>query len=125
MYPIHTDSRNTASAVSVRIDHLALMMTGRTERRYNMKHNYVVIGATWRDSVNGNTYCNAKMIRACEGFNGNEYSCQKYIGFQYGYGNHYFDQAVKYIESTDPDHGEIINGGCFEVGKRDLRNNRF
>lgn len=80
--------------------------------------DYVVIGAKWFDSTNGNTYCNAKVINTYTGR-------VQYIGYQYGYDNHYFDQALELIKRTDPDYGYVTNGGCFNISKAKLKNNDF
>lgn len=81
--------------------------------------DFVVIGAKWFDKVNGNTYCNAKVIDT----NGVVF----YIGFQYGYGRHYFDEALKRIREKYPneDIKGAIDGGCFYIKQRDLKNNNF
>lgn len=91
----------------------------------NMKNNYVVIGATWRDKVNGNTYFNSKIIVITSFEDGHEEYSVSYLGFQYGYGNAYFSKAVEKIKSLDPYCGEIIDGGSFSMKKRDLKNNWF
>lgn len=83
-----------------------------------MRHTYVVIGAKWFDKANGNTYCNAKVI---DTFTNDIF----YIGFQYGYGDHWFDKALEFIVDTDPAYGKVIKGGCFNIGYRDLKANRF
>lgn len=91
----------------------------------NMKNNYVVIGATWRDKVNGNTYCNAKIICITSFDNGSEEHSTSYLGYQYGYGNFYFSKSVEKIKLLDPNCGEIIDGGCFAISKRELKNDWF
>lgn len=85
-----------------------------------MEREFFVIGAKWFDKVNGNTYCNAKVYDAFS----NTYF---YIGFQYGYGDQYFEEALKEIRKRYPNK-EIkgaVNAGCFYIKYRDLKNNNF
>jgi len=83
-----------------------------------MVKNYVVIGAKWFDKVNGNTYCNAKVIETST-------NTWFYIGYQYGYGKQYFCEALKKIREKDPECKGAIDGGCFYIKKADLKNDNF
>lgn len=82
-----------------------------------MKKQYFVVGAKWFDKVNGNTYCNAKIIDT----NGVVF----YIGYQYGYGSFYLQEAIKKVKEKDPDAIGVTDCGCFYIKKRDLQNNNF
>lgn len=85
-----------------------------------MKKTFVVIGATWFDKVNGNTYCNAKIIDTATGD-------EMFTGFGYGYDRMYFHRAQDLLKSLGEDLEEItiLDGGCFKMSKSDLRNNNF
>lgn len=82
-----------------------------------MKKKYYCIGRKWFDKVNGNTYNNAKVVDE----NGETVF---YIGFGYGYGNHYFYRAKQKLEEIDP-NGELIDLGASNDLKRVLKNNLF
>lgn len=80
---------------------------------------YFVLGAKWRDRINGNTYCNAKIYDA----NGSKIG---YIGFAYGYDDHYMDIAYRWIAENAPKApSKTIDLGCLEVTKKALKNNLF
>lgn len=75
------------------------------------KKTFVVIGAKWFDSVNGNTYHNAKIIDA-------ETQKTYYCGYQYGYGSQYLTSAKEYIESMLKETEYIlIDAGAFYIKK--------
>jgi len=57
------------------------------------KKTYFCIGKKWWDKINGNTYCNAKVI------DGNGKTLF-YIGFQYGYGSYYYSESKKQLQNT-------------------------
>ena len=73
----------------------------------------IAIGAKWHDKVNGNTYHNCKVI---DGLTGEI----AYIGFQYGYGKSYLDDARKAFPNET-----IIDGGEFYLTKANCQNGRF
>lgn len=83
----------------------------------NNGKTYFVIGAKWFDKVNGNTYCNAKIIDA----EGNRFYC----GYSYGYGDYYLHHAKSYIKNNLADDFNIINCGCFYIKHKDIKNDNF
>lgn len=80
---------------------------------------FVIIGAKWFDSVNGNTYHNAKIIDPTS-------NKIYYCGFQYGYGSQYLTSAKEYIENTLKIKSfSVIDGGCFQMKKANVKNGWF
>lgn len=79
---------------------------------------YLILGAKWHDRVNGNTYCNARVI------NGSTGETEFYIGYQYGYGGQYAHEARKMIAERFGDC-KTVDLGCFYIKKTDLKNNNF
>ena len=75
------------------------------------------IGAKWRDKVNGNTYCNTKVI---DGEN------ITYLGYEYGYDRYYKYKAEKYFnEKYGVDNYKLIDLGAFYFKKTDVKNGNF
>ena len=78
---------------------------------------FYVIGGLWFDSVNGNTYHNAKII--------NENGDIFYSGYSYGYGSAYLSSAEATIKSMKIKSFKIINCGYFYLKKSQIKNNLF
>lgn len=75
------------------------------------------IGAKWFDKVNGNTYCNTKII------DGEEI---KYLGYEYGYGSYYYYRAVAHFDVIyGAGNYKLIDLGCHYIKKTDLKNDNF
>lgn len=75
------------------------------------------IGAKWFDKVNGNTYCNTKVI---DGENIN------YLGFEYGYGSFYYYKATDYFDGKyGAGNYKLIDLGAFYLKKADVKNGCF
>lgn len=84
------------------------------------KKTYVVIGGKWFDKVNGNTYCNAKILETDGEMN------IYYSGYEYGYDDYYMTAAEKYIKDVlGQSNAKIVNGGYFYINKRNLKNDWF
>lgn len=79
---------------------------------------FYCIGKKWWDKINGNTYCNAKIIDE----NGDTIT---YIGFQYGYGHFYYQQAKKELEKTTKEDFELVDMGSDYTLKKIVKNNLF
>lgn len=80
---------------------------------------YFVYGKKWFDKVNGNTYCNAKIMDE----NGDTIH---YIGYQYGYGNYYWQASKEYIQNVLKDeNAKIIDLGCSHDLQKVLKKNMF
>jgi hypothetical protein len=80
---------------------------------------FLILGAKWFDKVNGNTYCNARVI------NGSTGETEFYIGYQYGYGSQYAHEARKLIEQRFGADAKSVDLGCFYIKKADLKDNNF
>lgn len=78
---------------------------------------FFCVGRKWFDKVNGNTYCNAKVLDENGGV-------VFYIGFQYGYGMQYLYEAKKELKRTYKNF-ILIDLGCMYDKKRILKNNEF
>lgn len=78
---------------------------------------FYVIGGLWFDSVNGNTYHNAKIIT--------EEGEILYSGFKYGYGSAYISSAEEVIKAQKVKSYKIINCGYFYLKKSQIKNNLF
>lgn len=79
------------------------------------KKVYFILGAKWFDKINGNTYCNAKVLN-------NNGDLIGYIGYQYGYGSHYYYEAKKIINDEG---SKFVDMGAFYINKKDLIKNNF
>lgn len=81
---------------------------------------YFIKGAKWWDKINGNTYCNAKVIDQ----NG---ETMFYIGYQYGYGSFYLHEAEKMLKERLRKNAKfkIVDLGAEYIKKRIVRNNEF
>ena len=83
------------------------------------KKYFVIIGGLWFDKVNGNTYCNSKIIDC----NTNQVY---YAGYTYGYGSYYFYHGETFIKNNFKDcECVIINGGAFHIKHTNCKNNLF
>ena len=80
---------------------------------------YLIIGAKWHDRVNGNTYCNARIVNGATG------ETEFYIGYQYGYGNQYAYEARKAIRERYGEDATSVDLGCFYIPKAKLKANDF
>ena len=80
---------------------------------------YLVLGAKWRDNVNGNTYCNARII------NGSTGETEFYIGYQYGYGNQYMYEARQAIRERYGSDAKVVDIGCIKLTHSKIKNNDF
>ncbi len=80
---------------------------------------YLILGAKWRDKINGNTYCNARIIDGATG------DTVGYIGYQYGYGDQYLYEAKKFVRRQFGDDAKAVDIGCFYINKKELKNNNF
>ena len=82
-----------------------------------MANTVYCIGAKWFDRVNGNTYCNVKII---DGTN------ISYLGYEYGYGNYYFYRADEYFkEKYGEGNYKLIDLGAFYLKKSEVKNDCF
>lgn len=86
-------------------------------KKTNNAKTFYVIGAKWFDKLNGNTYCNAKIIDS----EGNRF----YSGYTYGYGNYYLHHAENYIKDNLTNNFNIIDCGYFYIKHKDIKNNNF
>lgn len=83
------------------------------------KHNFVVIGAKFRD-INGNTYHRAKILDP-------EINDVFYTNYTYGYGYAYLDTARDEIlkQYRADEIGNIMDGGAFWLPQRDIKKGWF
>ena len=80
---------------------------------------YFVYGKLWFDKINGNTYCNAKIMDE----NGDTIH---YTGYKYGYGSYYLQAAKEYIFKVLKDkNAKIIDLGSSYDLQKVLKNNLF
>ena len=85
------------------------------------KIRFVVFGALWFDSVNGNTYNSAKII---DTQTRNIY----FTRFTYGYGSAYISEATEYIKQNikkNVDIFEVFNGGYMHTTKKVVKDHLY
>ena len=78
---------------------------------------FYVIGGLWFDSVNGNTYHNAKIIT--------EEGDILYSGYKYGYGSAYMESAARALEALKIKNFKLVNCGYFWIKKSQAKKNKF
>lgn len=78
---------------------------------------FFCIGRKWFDKVNGNTYCNSKVID-------DKGETLFYIGYQYGYGKVYLQEAEREL-SKKYKNFKLVDLGATHDKKTNLKNNNF
>ena len=91
-------------------------------RKKESEKVFVLVGAKWRDKVNGNTYFNTKVLEIENGIVVEKW----YVGFQYGYDMAYFSEGVEAINKKyKGTNNHFVDGGSFWLTKRYVKNGWF